>query len=203
MLDTMTLTKLAGAFCGSLLVFLLGNWVAEELYSMDHHGDDHHGPAYVIDIGQPDDAAEPEDEGPVFAELYAAADVASGEKVFGKCKSCHKVENGANGTGPHLYAIVGRAVEGVDGFKYSGALSAVAEVWTPEELDAFLEKPKSYAPGTSMGFNGLGKPKDRANVIAYLDSLDGEMTQIEVPAEDASLDTGEATTDVASNEEAN
>ena len=29
MLDTMTLTKIIGGFCGSLLVFLLGNWMAE------------------------------------------------------------------------------------------------------------------------------------------------------------------------------
>lgn len=32
MLDTMTLTKIVGAFCGSLLVFLLGNWAAESIY---------------------------------------------------------------------------------------------------------------------------------------------------------------------------
>ncbi|HMB13753.1 MAG TPA: cytochrome c family protein, partial [Roseovarius sp.] len=28
MFDTMTLTKTAGAFCGALLIFMLGNWAA-------------------------------------------------------------------------------------------------------------------------------------------------------------------------------
>ena len=67
--------------------------------------------------------------------------------------------------------MVGRAVDAADGFGYSGALSKVAETWTPEALDAFLKSPKGYAPGTSMGFNGLGKDADRVNVIAYLQGL--------------------------------
>ncbi|MEM8776359.1 MAG: c-type cytochrome [Pseudomonadota bacterium] len=199
MLDTMTMTKATGALCGSLLVFLLGNWAAEEIYSMEkgHHGDDH-GPAYVIDIGQPEEDAGETEEGPAFAELYAAADIGSGERVFGKCKACHKVENGANGAGPHLFELVGRAVEAADGFGYSGALSSATDTWTPEALNAFLESPSGYAPGTSMSFKGLPKPKDRANVIAYLDSLDGSMTEVEAPADDgASLGSEANGTDFA------
>ena len=48
----------------------------------------------------------------------------------------------------------------------------MAETWTPENLNAFLTKPAGFAPGTTMGFAGLPKIEDRANVIAYLDSLD-------------------------------
>jgi cytochrome c len=48
----------------------------------------------------------------------------------------------------------------------------VVDVWTPEQLNAFLVGPKAYAPGTSMGYNGMRKIEDRANLIAYLDSLD-------------------------------
>ena len=55
---------------------------------------------------------------------------------------------------------------------YSGSLLTNGTVWTPENLFAFLEKPSAWAPGTTMGFAGLKKPEDRANVIAYLDSLD-------------------------------
>ena len=201
MLDTLTMTKLTGALCGSLLVFLLGNWAAEEIYSMDkgHHGDDH-GPAYVIDIGQPEEAGEGE-EGPVLADLYAAADIGSGERVFGKCKACHGLENGAKGTGPHLFEIVGRPVEAVDGIGYSGELAEATDAWHQEALFAFLESPKTYAKGTTMSFNGLSKPKDRANVIAYLDSLDGTMTEVEAPAaDDASLQQGPSETEFASAE---
>ncbi len=89
-------------------------------------------------------------------------------KFFGKCKACHKLEDGANGTGPHLWAVVDRVVGSVDGYGYSGALVAVAETWSPENLDGFLENPKKYAAGTKMGFSGLKKPVDRANLIAYL-----------------------------------
>ena len=39
--------------------------------------------------------------------------------------------------------------------------------WTYESLDNFLAAPKKYINGTSMGFAGLRKPEDRANMIAY------------------------------------
>ena len=161
-MDTMTATKVMGGFCGALLIYLLGNWAAEEIYHVGGgHGGDY-ASGYVIEV------EEMEDEGPLFAELYLAADVDKGAKVFGKCKACHKLEDGANGTGPHLWAVVDRAVGSVDGYGYSGALVAVAETWSPENLDGFLENPKKYAAGTKMGFSGLKKPVDRANLIAYL-----------------------------------
>jgi cytochrome c len=171
MFDTMTMTKVGGALCGSLLVFLLGNWAAETLYHVgsDGHGD-HAQQAYVIDTGAEEETAS-EAEGPDFAELLAAADVGKGEKVFGKCKACHKIEAGANATGPTLHAIVGRAVGAEPGYSFSGNLAAVAETWTAENLNAFLENPKGFAPGTAMSFSGLKKEKDRANLIAYLDTL--------------------------------
>lgn len=103
----------------------------------------------------------------IDAELAKA-----GEKVFKKCKACHQVGAKAkNRSGPVLNGIVGGSAGAVDGFKYSKALKAVAEdglVWTPEELAAFLEKPKKYLKGTKMGFAGLKKEKDQAAVIEYL-----------------------------------
>ena len=170
MFDTMTMTKVLGAFCGALLVFLLGAWAAESLY---HTGGGHgaHGEeakqGYAIEV-EVASAAGAADEGPSLEELLAAADVSKGAKVFGKCKACHKLDDGANGTGPHLFNIVDRAVSSADGFAYSGALVAVAETWSAENLDAFLASPKGFAPGTKMSFSGLKKPADRANLIAYL-----------------------------------
>lgn len=167
MFDTMTFTKIASSLCAALLIFLLGKWAAEELYA-GGHGDEQ---SYVIDTGV-EEVEEGVDEVP-FAEVLASADIGEGAKVFRKCSACHKVEQGANATGPYLYGVVGRPVDSADGYaSYSGALEEVTDVWTPEALNGFLENPKSYAPGTSMGFNGLPKVEDRADVIAYLDSLD-------------------------------
>jgi cytochrome c len=173
MFDTMTITKILGAVCGSLLIFLLGKWAAETLYHTGPvaHGGEEVAQAYVIDTGAEatgDGAAE---EGPPFAELLAAADAGAGEKVFSKCKACHKLD-GSNGTGPHLNGVVDRAKASVEGFAYSDALKGMAgDAWTPENMNGFLTNPKTYAPGTKMSFAGLGKVEDRANVIAYLATL--------------------------------
>ena len=169
MFDTMTMTKVLGGVCGTLLVFLLGKWVAEEVYHSGGHGD--HEQAYVIPV---EDAGGEVvvDDGPPFADVYALADAVEGEGLWRACSACHAREDGNNGTGPHLYGIVGRDVSAVDGFGYSGNLVAVNDVWTAEELNLFLENPKGYAPGTAMGYNGMRRLEDRANLIAYLDSLD-------------------------------
>lgn len=174
MFDTMTLTKAGGAVFGSLLVFLLGGWAAESLYHVGaagghggEHGEGEVAQAYTIEVADAG-GAEAAEEGPDFATLFAAADAAAGEKVFGKCKACHKMD-GTDGTGPHLNGVVDRAKAAVAGFGYSEALVGMAsEAWTPENLDAFLANPKGYAPGTKMSFAGLPKPEDRANLIAWL-----------------------------------
>src|SRR6056297_1480328 len=197
MFDTMTLTKTAGAFCGALLIFMLGNWAAESIYSMGGgHGEDH-AQGYVIDTGEDEAAEEVADAAPDMAAIFASADASKGERVFNKCKACHVLEDGANGVGPHLYDVVGRDVGAVGDYSYSGALSEVADVWTVEELYAFLENPAGYAPGTSMGFAGLGKSEDRANVIAYMDQVDGETDIVieaaaEAPAEEAAAEEAPA-----------
>ena len=167
MFDTMTLTKIGGGLFGALLTLLLGKWVAEEIYHMDSHGER----AYVIEV---EDAPAGGNEVVEVSieELLASADIAQGAKVFKKCGSCHKLEAGANGVGPYLYGVVNRDIGAVDDFGYSGVLASLEGNWDAEALNGFLTKPKSWAPGTTMGFAGLKKPQDRADVIAYLDSLD-------------------------------
>ena len=172
MFDTMTTTKAVGAVCGSLLVFMLVDWAGSSLYAVGHGGGHGEGEelaqAYTIDTGAEEAPAEAAEEGPDFATLLASADAAAGEAVFKKCASCHKLD-GSDGVGPHLNGVVGRGKAAVAGFGYSEALLAMADdSWTPENLNAFLENPKKYVPGTKMAFAGLPKAEDRANVIAYL-----------------------------------
>ncbi len=170
MLDTMTITKALGAACGALLIFLMGSWAAESMYLVgteEHAGEEAHQ-AYTIEIAGEEAAPVEGAEAVDFPALVAAADVGAGEKVFGKCKACHKVD-GSNGTGPHLNGIVGKAKAASAGFGYSNALMAMAsDSWTPDNLNAFLTNPKGYAPGTKMAFAGLPKVEDRASLVAWL-----------------------------------
>ena len=101
----------------------------------------------------------------------AEGDPAKGEKVFRKCKACHAVEEGKNKVGPSLYAIVGRDAGSVDGFKYSDAMMESGLVWDAANIDGYLADPKGFIPKNKMAFAGLKKEQDRADVIAYLESL--------------------------------
>ena len=104
-------------------------------------------------------------------QVFAAGDVAAGEKVFKKCKACHVVKKEQNRTGPHLVNLFGRAAGSLEGYKkYSKAMKSSGIVWDEETLDAYLKAPKKYIKGTRMVFAGLRKEEDRANVIAYLKS---------------------------------
>lgn len=174
MFDTMTVTKAGGALCGALLIFLLGKWAAESLYhtGAEAHGGEEVAQAYTVDTGAGGETAAATEEGPDFATVFAAADAAAGEKVFGKCKACHKTD-GTNSTGPHLNGVVGRPVASVADFAYSDGMKAHGGDWTPEAMNTFLSGPKAAVPGTKMSFAGLPKAEDRANVIAYLATLGG------------------------------
>ena len=104
-----------------------------------------------------------------IAKIMALGNVVSGEKVFKKCAACHSItKGGKNKIGPALYNVVGRAVGGVNDYKYSKALATYNKEWTFEELNGFLQKPSSYLKGTKMSYAGLRKEKDRASVIKYL-----------------------------------
>ena len=108
-----------------------------------------------------------------IVEMVGTADVNKGKRVFNKCKSCHTVDKlGRNGIGPNLWNVVNTKKASRESFKYSKALSTMADTaWTYENLNAFLLKPRIYAKGTKMTFAGLRKDSDRANVIAYLRTL--------------------------------
>ncbi|WP_102225953.1 c-type cytochrome [Acidimangrovimonas sediminis] len=162
----MTFTKIFGALCGALLVFLLINWAAGGIYTDGVNYATGDKQAYTIDTGEEKPAAA-KDAGPTFDELFAKADPAKGEKIFSKCKACHKID-GNNAVGPHLNGVVGRQVASVSDFSYSDALKGLGGEWTPDRIQQFIENPKKYAPGTKMGFAGLSKVADRADVIAFL-----------------------------------
>ena len=101
--------------------------------------------------------------------LLAMGDIAHGEQVFRKCKSCHSIKQGGkNNIGPKLWNVMFRQVGAVTEYKYSKALSSYGKEWSWEEMNGFLIKPSSWIKGNKMGFAGLKSEKDRASVILYL-----------------------------------
>ena len=103
-------------------------------------------------------------------EFYlASADPAKGEQVFKKCAACHNADKGgANQLGPNLWGVVGAPIGEGRGFAWSDVLAKHGGTWDWDSLSQWLKSPKAFAPGTKMTFAGLGKPEDRANVIAFL-----------------------------------
>lgn len=171
MFDTMTITKAFASVCGAMLFLLLGGWAADGLYNIEaeSHGD-HHTRGYVIlmeEEGEEDAPAEEVVE-VAFADVYATADAAAGERLWRQCSACHLLDPGVNRVGPYLHGVVDRPKHSAEGFSYSDALMSQDGAWTPENLSAFLESPRTYAPGTAMNYPGMSDVEDRANLIAYL-----------------------------------
>lgn len=107
--------------------------------------------------------------------LLASANVDSGKTHTAVCQTCHTFNKGGpNKIGPNLYGIVGTPIaEGRNGYAFSDALKAKGkgQTWTAENLDEWLTNPQHFASGTKMTFAGDAKAKERADIIAYLNSL--------------------------------
>jgi cytochrome c len=100
----------------------------------------------------------------------AEADLTKGKVLFLQCRACHslvpEIEPGK--IGPTLYGVLGRTAGTAPGFVYSEAVAQSGIVWTPEQIDHWLERPSDFLPGNKMVFVGIGDPQDRANIIAYI-----------------------------------
>lgn len=101
----------------------------------------------------------------------ADGDPALGKTQFNKCAACHSVKPGENKIGPSLHGIVGRPAHTVEGFNYSEPMKNYNVTWDQATLDRYLADPRGVVPGTKMIFVGLKKEDERANLIAYLETL--------------------------------
>ena len=112
--------------------------------------------------------SENSESGSIIA-LFASTSSADGAKIFKKCAACHSIaQDGGNKIGPALWNVLGRQAGSVSNYKYSKAMVAHEKVWSFEEMNGFLIKPKNWIKGTKMSFAGLKNAKDRAAVILYM-----------------------------------
>ena len=110
---------------------------------------------------------------PVDELSLLQGDPARGRLVFAPCRTCHFTDAAAgHGNGPNLYRIFGKVAGQQEGFEYySDALKAAGFVWTPQVMYGWLENPMAALPGTSMMSAGVPDDRQRADLIAYLQSI--------------------------------
>ena len=174
------MNKIAGALLLAGVIAMISGIVSEALYkgSVGEHGEHEMKRGYTIagaeNAGDEHAGAAVEEEKPVeIAPLMAKADAKAGEAIVKKCTSCHTFDKGGkNGVGPNQWGLMGSHFAHKDDYSYSDALKAMhGKTWGPQEMSDFLANPKKYIPGNKMSFAGIKNPQDRANLIAYLNTL--------------------------------
>ena len=170
-MESFEFNKIAGAVLATgLLVLGLKNLGTEVFKSEAPEK-----PGFAISVAEAQTSA---GGGAAFAAvplpvLLAKADKDKGMASVKACAACHDfTKGGPNKVGPELWDVVGRKMGTEAGFVYSDGFKAMGDkAWDFDSLNAWLKAPKEFIKGTKMAFGGIGNDQDRANVLAYLDSL--------------------------------
>ena len=172
------INKIAGAVLLAGVIAMVAGLIAEGLYtgSISEPNEKEAKRGYTIAGAETAGSGEaaPAEQKPVdILPLLAKADVKAGEAVSKKCVSCHTFDKGGkNLVGPNQWDLVGNHFAHKDDYTYSAAVTAMKDKkWDFQTLSDFLAKPTKYIPGTKMAFIGIPGPQDRANLIAYLNTM--------------------------------
>jgi cytochrome c len=171
-MNSFEINKILGALLGTCLVLVAVHIASGAIFEPQTPAK----PGYVIEVKSEEPAGGAAAKAPAetpIATLLASASAEKGASVAKQCEACHNFKEGAGAKiGPDLYSVVDRPIATAPGFNYSAALkSKKGGKWDFDTLNKWLTKPSAFAPGTAMTFAGLSNEKQRADVIAYLDSL--------------------------------
>ena len=163
--------KMAGAVLGSLLVVMGLGVFSDVIYAPEPMKK----PGYALPAAEAEGqsaAAKPAAPAEPLPVLLAKADAQKGLAAAKPCTTCHNFDKGgAAKIGPPLYGVVGRPKGSIAGFSYSDAMKGKGGDWSFEDLNAFIQNPKGFVPGTKMAFAGEPDAAKRADILAYLRSL--------------------------------
>ena len=195
-MNSFELNKILGALLGTCLILVAMHIAAGAIFTPAKPAK----PGYEVAVKeeQPQAGAAPAAPAVPIETLLASASAQRGADVAKQCQACHNFQEGQGPKiGPDLYNVVGRKIASVSGFNFSSALKSKNGTWDFDALNAWLTKPSAYAPGTAMTFAGLSNDKQRADVIAYLDTLSPNPVPLPKPQNAGA--TPPAATDAGSN----
>jgi cytochrome c len=169
-MDSFELNKIMGAVLATCILVLVSSFAANAVFTPKMP----EKPGFEIAVkettqGGAAAAAAPSEP---IEKLLQTASVEKGTAAAKKCAACHTFEKGGpNRVGPNLYNVINEKKGEGRGFNFSAAMKAKGGTWTYDDLNKFLLNPKGFVPGTAMGFAGISKDSERADVIAYLRTL--------------------------------